>query len=133
MKKLFFLLFIIPFFFTSCENTTDATVGSSSDTEIQHLAFVVDTTYLDGSNARLVVRGTVSNIGTNTVTSPWYVEAQFYTDDSQVTKLGGNYTQIGVPLEAGKQTFYTIYFSSSNVDVRQYPNFAVDNIRGIYK
>lgn len=133
MKKLaviisiLFLLILI-----SCEES-DPVVGSDNDTTIPNLSFVVDTTYLDASNKRLVAKGTVKNNGTSKVTSPWYVECQFYTSSAKTTKLGGSYTQIGVPLSNGESTFWTITYSSSNVDVTNYPNFAVGNLRGIYK
>jgi hypothetical protein len=116
----------------SCE-TTDTVVDNPQDTLIQNLGFTVDTTYLDAGGNRLVASGSVRNNGSTKVTSPWYVEAQFYTTKSSSTKLGGNYTQIGVPLSSGQSTFWTIYFSSSNVDVRSYPNFGVKDLRGIYK
>jgi len=132
MAKIFFAAFIILFVFASCQQT-DTTVGSSSDTQINSLTFTVDTTYVDSAGKRLVARGMVKNNGNTTVTSPWYVEGQFYTGDFYTTKLGGNSTEIGVPLSAGQQTFWTIYFSSTNVDVMQYPDFRVNDLRGIYK
>lgn len=116
----------------SCDQN-EAIVDSDTDTVIQNLSFVVDTTFLDSANDRLVAKGTVKNNGNSKVTSPWYVECQFYTNSSRTTKLGGNYTQIGVPLAKNESTFWSITYSSSNVNVNDYPNFAVGNIRGIYK
>jgi hypothetical protein len=118
--------------FVSCD-TADPIVDNPNDTVIPNLAFTVDTTYLDSSAGRLVASGTVKNNGSAKVTTPWYVEAQFYTSKTSSTKLGGNSTQIGVPLSSGQSTFWTIYYSSSNVDVKQYPNFGVRDLRGIYK
>lgn len=88
---------MLSFVFISCQKT-DSTVGSSSDKQINSLSFTIDTAYVDGANSQLVAKGKVKNNGSITVTSPWYVEAQFYTDDTYSTKLGGNYTQIGVPI-----------------------------------
>ncbi len=132
MIRKFFAFILLSIFFISCQKT-DTTVGSSNDTTINNLSFTVDTTYVDGQNSRLVAKGKVKNNGSAVVTSPWYVEAQFYTDKTYTTKMGGNYTQIGVPLSSGQQTFWTIYFSSTNVNVVQYPDFAVGDLRGIYK
>ena len=132
MGKIFFATFIALLVLASCK-PLDSTVGSTSDTQINSLAFTVDTSYIDIAHKRLVARGTVKNNSRVTVTSPWYVEGQFYTDDSFDTKLGGNNTEIGVPLSPGQQTFWTIYFSSTNVDVMQYPEFRVSDLRGIYK
>ncbi len=125
-------LILISVFIFSCDES-DPVVGSNQDTAIPNLSFTVDTTYLETSTSRLFAQGTVKNNGSSSVTSPWYVEAQFYTDATLRTKLGGSYTQIGVPLSRGQSTFWTINYSSSNVDVKNYPNFAVSDLRGIYK
>ena len=134
MKQLFkaISIILISFYIVSCEES-EPVVGSNQDTAIPNLSFTVDTTYLEVSTSRLYAQGTVKNNGSSSVTSPWYVEAQFYTDATFRTKLGGSYTQIGVPLSRGQSTFWTIYYSSSNVDVKNYPNFAVGDLRGIYK
>jgi hypothetical protein len=128
-----FLIFPVLFLFGSygCESVGESTVGSPSDTEITRMAFFVDTTYISGST--LYARGRVQNNGSNGVNPPWYVEAQFYTDANYTTKLGGNNTSISVPLSPGQSTFWTISFSSSNVDVRNYPGFTVKDLRAIYK
>jgi hypothetical protein len=116
----------------SCDEQ-EPVVGSNEQTSIPNLSFTVDTTYLDSQNSRLVAKGTVKNNGNSQVTSPWYIECQFYTSSSKTTKLGGNYTQLGVPLSSGQSTFWTINYTSSNVDVNNYPNFTVGDLRGIYK
>lgn len=132
MKKIIIIiLFLISVLIISCEES-DPVVGSNDTTTIPNLSFVVDTTYLDAPNSRLVAKGTVKNNGNSQVSSPWYVECQFYTNSSKTTKLGGNYTQIGVPLSKNQSTFWTINYTSSNVDVKNYPNFAVGDLRGIY-
>ena len=114
-----------------CENTTESTVGSPNDTPIANMSFTIDTTYV--SSTSLCAKGKVQNVGPGTKSPPWYVEAQFYTDSTYTLKLGGNYATISVPLSQGQSTFWTITFSSSNVDVRNYPNFRVGDLRAIYK
>lgn len=133
MKQILFLLFVlISIHFTACDES-EPVVGSTGDKVISNLSFKVDTTYLDSQNNRLVAKGTVKNNGSAQVTSPWYVECQFYTNSSKTTKLGGNFTQIGVPLSNGQSAFWTITYSSSNSNVNDYPDFAVGDLRGIYK
>lgn len=127
------LIIFISLFIISCETSTESTVGSTQDTTIPNLSFTVDTTYLDGSAGKLIAKGTVKNNGNSSVSSPWYIEGQFYTNATLSTKLGGNYTQISVPLSRGQSTFWTIDFSSSNVNVINYPDFAISDLRGIYK
>jgi hypothetical protein len=112
---------------------TEATVGESRDTPIPNVAFTVDTTYISDNPVAMVARGRANNTGTATISTGWYIEAQFYTDASKRTTLGGNNTRIGVPLSPGQETLWTIKFASSNVDVRQYPNFTVGDLRAIYK
>ena len=134
MKQLLIYAVIVTLLFLiSCSESSDPVVGSTGDTSIPNLSFVVDTTYLDAANSKLIAKGTVKNNGNSQVTSPWYVECQFYTNSAKTTKLGGNSTQIGVPLSNGQSTFWTINYSSSNVNVNDYPNFAVGDLRGIYK
>jgi len=111
----------------------ETTTGSSKDTQISNLEFTIDSTYLQGSPAALVAQGKVKNKGTSTITSPWYVEAAFFTDSTLTTKLGGNNAQILVALSTNQQTFWKVQFSSSNVNVLSYPKFKVSEIRGIYK
>ncbi len=111
--------------------TTQNGVGSPLDTQILNMSFTIDSTYI--ANSQLYARGKVTNNGTSQITPPWYVEAQFYTDSTHNTKLGGNNTQIYVPLSPNQSTFWTISFYSSNVDVRSYPGFKVSDVRAIYK
>jgi hypothetical protein len=117
----------------SCEQTGQNIVGSNADTPIPNVTFQVDTTYLTTSPASMIAKGKARNTGSTTISSPWYIEGQFYTDATFQTKLGGNYTQIGVPLSNGQQILWMITFTTSAIDVRQYPNFRVGDLRAIYK
>ncbi len=134
MKRLFgFTLALLFFFGCDVNGTGETTTGSSKDTQINNLEFTIDSTYVQGSPAALVVQGKVKNKGTTTISSPWYVEAAFFTDSTLTTKLGGNNAQILVALSPNQQTFWKVQFSSSNVNVLSYSNFKVSEIRGIYK
>lgn len=132
MKKIFIALLLITSFFISCESPGDDTVGSTKDTPINGLSFTIDTVYLENT-PKLVAKGRVKNLSTTKVLVPWYVEGQFYSDSTYTLKLGGSYSQIGVPLETGQETLWTINFASNNVDVRSYPKAKIADIRGIYK
>jgi hypothetical protein len=92
----------------------------------------VDTTYVSYYGS-LVAAGTVTNKGTVAITPPWYVECEFYTDSTLTLKMGGNNTQMSVPLSPGQGTFWNISFSSTNVSVQNYPNFRVSDLRAVYK
>ncbi len=123
---------LLAFLSIQCQPVTSTEVGSPSDTQIPSMLISVDTTYISYSGT-LVATGTVSNKGTSTITPPWYVECQFYTDSTFSLKMGGNNTQITLPLSSGQGTFWTISFSSSNVTVQNYPHFKVSNLRAVYK
>ena len=130
LKNILFILLVIVAF-TFCDTESDSIVGSVEDVEINNVSFIVDSTYEEAS--KLYATGRATNLGTENIESPWYVEAQFYTNSSYAYKLGGNYTEIGVPLEPYQSTFWTITFSSSTIDVNQYPDFRVSDLRAIYK
>ncbi len=119
------------FFGFSCTPATNPIVGSSADTQIPNAVVTIDTTYI--SYGSMYAHGLVRNNGTTQITAPWYVECQFYTDSTYTIKLGGNYTEIYVPLDPGQGTFWTVNFSSSNVAVQNYPKFKVKDQRAIYK
>lgn len=133
--KIFFSSLLCLFFILGCNPNAgnESITGSSSDTEIKNLSITVDTLYIQGSPAALVVSGAVKNLGTTATTPPWYIEAEFYTDSTYSVKLGGNNTQITSSIKPGESTFWTVRYSSSNTNILEFPNFRVSNIRGIYK
>ena len=57
----------------------------------------------------------------------------FYADSTMSTILGNNDAQIGVPLSPGQSAFRMITLSSTNVDVRRFPNFKVGDFSVVYK
>lgn len=134
-KKTFALLPMFLFVLllvTSCdENSSSTVVGSDEgNTVINNVSFTV--TQLEASSSSLKATGTVKNTGSSKITSPWYVEGQFYADSTLSLKLGGNNTRIGVPLESGIETIWTITFSDPNIAEGDYPNFRVSNLRAYY-
>lgn len=130
LKKVLIGLILI-LLLTFCDSPTNSIVGTKEDIKIDNVSFVIDTTYLKSSI--FYAKGRVTNYGNSLIESPWYVEAQFYTDATYKLKLGGNYTEIGVPLEPYQSTFWLLTFSASTTDLNQYPNFRVGDLRAIYK
>ena len=139
MKGMLALSAVFSLVIASCEVTVhDGVVDQSGDSGtgdggISNVTFSIDTTYMVASPGMLVARGLAKNAGTVTISSPWYVECQFYTDSTLLVKLGGNDTQIGVPLSPGQSVYWAISFSSGNVDVRRFPDFTVSDMRALYK
>jgi hypothetical protein len=134
--KYLFLIFLALIFLlitgSSCDEEGGSTVVGTTqgNTDINNVSFTV--TELEVTSSSLQASGTVKNTGNKTITSPWYIEAQFYADSTYSLKLGGNRTQIGVPLEAGLQTIWTITFSDPDIAEGDYPNFRVSNFRAYY-
>ncbi|HQT92329.1 MAG TPA: hypothetical protein PL001_09925 [Candidatus Kryptobacter bacterium] len=139
MKGMLALSAVFSLVMVSCEVTAhDGMVDQpadygTGDAGISNVVFTVDTTYMVASPGMLVARGQAKNTGSGTISSPWYVECQFYTDSTLLIKLGVNDTQIGVPLSPGESVYWAISFSSGNVDVRRFPDFRVSDMRALYK
>ena len=138
MKNLKYLTLVISVLFfllvtgSSCDEEGGSTVvgNTQGNTNINNVSFTV--TELEVTSSSLTATGTVKNTGSKTITSPWYIEAQFYTDSTYSIKLGGNRTQIGVPLESGLQTIWIITFSDPDIAEGDYPNFRVSSFRAYY-
>ena len=132
MKKLVVFLGLIfsvmVFIAGSCEESN--AIGSEDDIAIAGTIFHLDTTYtyID----QLIAEGTVENNGSQTITPTWYIEGQFYADSSFVVKLGGANLSFNYPLETGVTTHWRLEFTSDVIDVTEYPNFAVSNLRALY-
>lgn len=86
----------------------------------------------DTANGQLVASGTVRNTGTIPIVQPWYVGADFYADTTLNIRLGWGSTEIMTPIEANETTFWTIRFSSPNVDVYSFPSYFITNIQAYY-
>ena len=139
MKGMVALSAVFSLVMVSCEVTVHDGMGDqptdsgTGDAGISNVTFSVDTTYMVASPAMLVARGLAKNNGSTTISSPWYIECQFYTDSTLLIKLGVNSTQIGVPLSPGQSVYWAISLSSGNVDVRRFPDFRVSDMRALYK
>ncbi len=118
----------------SCEVTTnDGPVFVADNSGIPNVSFTIDTTYMVGNPAMLVARGIAKNEGPGNVTSPWYVQGIFFADSSGTVVLGTDAAQIGVPLSPGQGAYWMLSLSSTNVDVRRFPNFTVGGFIATYE
>lgn len=125
------LIVLLAFVAVACTpEPVEPTVEPPDTSTITDVVFAV--TSQDTVGGQLVARGTVRNTGSIPIAVPWFVSADFYADNTYLIRLGGNSTQILTPLEQNQTTFWTIAFSSPNVDVRNYPTFYVTNLRAYY-
>jgi hypothetical protein len=122
MKNLIGLILII--LLISCDNT----IGSDNVVEINNLEFTIDEQEVTGSI--LKVKGNVKNLGSSQIASPWYIEGMFYSNEDFTTILGGASQRINFPLESGVSYGWVLSFSSSEINISDYPNFGFRNLRG---
>ena len=85
------------------------------------------------TSTALIVQGSVINLGTTKVSSPWYIEGMFYSDSNFTTILGGASQTVNVPLESGVNYNWTLSFSSSDILESEYESFGFRNLRGYIK
>ncbi|MBN2103067.1 hypothetical protein JW835_03405 [bacterium] len=77
---------------------------------------------------KLEARGIAANHGGN-ITPPWYIEADFYSDDSFTLKLGGTNERMTYALGNGESTIWVLVFSSDKYKESEYNEFAIKNLR----
>lgn len=128
MKRYFFSAFILlvaSLFLLQCDETLTGVE------DVNELKFVdIQLTSTEYGQSVLVANGTIENKSSRTTISPpFYVEAQFYADDSYNFKLGGDNYRFSFSLAPGEKAAWKISFSSDIVNEGDYPNFAVKNLR----
>ena len=123
MNRILIIISII--FLTNCNNNT---IGSDDVIELTNLELAIDEREV--TSTALIVKGSVINIGTTKVSSPWYIEGMFYSDSNFTTILGGASQKINVPLESGVSYNWILSFSSSDLLESEYQNFGFRNLRG---
>lgn len=109
-----------------CFNSTTIT-GADDVAEYEGAAFEV--TEVEVHSNWLTARGTVENTGSTAFSPPWYIEGEFYADDSYKFKFGGDQYTINFPLIHGEKTAWELEFTSSLYIESDYPDFAVKNFR----
>lgn len=106
-------------------------VGSEDVNVIEDVVFSISS-YTAGTSS-LKCKGTVKNVGAETILPPWYVEGHFYSDSTLTLKLGGARDKITISLEVGTTTYWSLEFSAEDIDESLYPNFKVSQLRAYYE
>ena len=122
MKKLITLI-LTAMILTGCTPI----IGSNNVFELDDVT--IEVTQKTYTNTQWQVTGTITNLGDTTIMAPWYIEAQFYSDDNYTITFGGTATSFNYPLEPGVSAFWTIVHYDDAVVESNYPNFAVKNVR----
>ena len=115
----------------------DGVVGSESNRTINHIEWSLgtlqDSTGYVVTNSGLKATGTITNVGDTTILAPWYIEAEFYVDSTFLFILGGDQVSYNENLYVNNSRFWTLEFSSSEIDESLYQDFAIKNFRAFIK
>ena len=117
-----FLILII-----SCENSTSEITGSENVDVIEHVNFSnIEKSLTENS---LIVAGVLTNSSTSiTISPPWFIECQFYYQNSGNTFLiGGESTAINNSLSPGVSVEWSMSYNVDNPG--QYENFTINDLR----
>ena len=117
-----FLILII-----GCENSTSGITGSENVDVIEHVNFSnIEKSLTENS---LIVAGVLTNSSTSiTISPPWFIECQFYYQNSGNTFLiGGENTTINNSLSPGVSVEWSLSYNVDNPG--QYENFTINDLR----
>ena len=117
-----FLILII-----GCENSTSGITGSENVDVIEHVNFSnIEKSLTENS---LIVAGVLTNSSSSiTISPPWFIECQFYYQNSGNTFLiGGESTTINNSLSPGVSVEWSLSYNVDNPG--QYENFTINDLR----
>ena len=117
-----FLILII-----GCENSTSGITGSENVDVIEHVNFSnIEKSLTENS---LIVAGVLTNSSSSiTISPPWFIECQFYYQNSGNTFLiGGDNTTINNSLLPGVSVEWSLTYNVDNPG--QYENFTINDLR----
>ena len=117
-----FLILII-----GCENSTSEITGSENVDVIEHVNFSnIEKSLTENS---LVVDGVLTNSSSSiTISPPWFIECQFYYQNSGNTFLiGGENTTINNSLSPGVSVEWSLSYNVDNPG--QYENYTINDLR----
>ena len=117
-----FLILII-----SCENSTSGITGSENVDVIEHVNFSnIEKSLTENS---LIVAGVLTNSSSSiTISPPWFIECQFYYQNSGNTFLiGGENMTINNSLSPGVSVEWSMSYNVDNPG--QYENFTINDLR----
>ena len=128
MKTVLLIASII--LFTGCQGV----IGSKNNETIDHVEWVLGTDAnpagYSPTNESWLVTGMITNTGDTTILTPWWVEAEFYSDSTFTLILGGDQQSFNVNLQSGVSIQWTLSYSDPDkVEFESYPYFAIDNFR----
>jgi hypothetical protein len=129
-KSLIIILIVVALAFlgSSCEE--DPVIGPDPGKDPIRVTFTITSQQV--TSTKLSVSGRVKNTGSSTITAYWYIEGQFYADNTYTLLLGGDVTTINLPLNPGVETLWNLELSDPDIAEGNYPNFAVRDLVAYY-
>jgi len=129
-KSLLIILIIaaLTFLGSSCEQ--DPVIGPDPGKDPIRVSFTITSQLV--TSTKLSVSGKVKNTGSSTITAYWYIEGQFYADNTYSLLLGGDVTTINLPLNPGVETLWNLELSDPDIAEGNYPNFALKDLVAYY-
>ena len=118
----------LTFLGSSCEQ--DPVIGPDPGKDPIRVTFTITSQLV--TSTRLSVSGKVKNTGSSTITAYWYIEGQFYADNTYTLLLGGDVTTINLPLNPGVETLWNLELSDPDIAEGNYPNFALKDLVAYY-
>ena len=120
------MLITIAWLFFSCEDTGGIT-GSENVSEISFVTFSNITNSITENS--LVANGIIRNNSEElNISPPWYIECQFYSDDSGNTFLiGGKSIRINNSLSPNISLEWSLEYDINNPE--NYDNFTINDLR----
>ena len=119
---------VLTFLGSSCEE--DPIIGPDPGKEPIRVSFTITSQQV--TSTKLSVSGKVKNTGSSTITAHWYIEGQFYSDNTFTLLLGGDVTTINLPLNPGVETLWNLELSDPDIAEGNYPNFAIKDLVAYY-
>lgn len=113
---------------SSCEE--DPIIGPDPGKDPIRVSFTITDRVV--TSTKLSVSGKVKNIGSSRITAYWYIEGQFYEDNTFTLLLGGDVTTMNLPLNPGVETLWNLELSDPDLAEGNYPNFAVKDLVAYY-
>ena len=127
MKKYQVIVCSLLILIIGCENSTSGITGSENVDVIEHVNFSnIEKSLTEGS---LIVAGVLTNSSTSiTISPPWFIECQFYYQNSGNTFLiGGENTTINNSLSPSVSVEWSLSYNVDNPG--QYENFTINDLR----
>ena len=127
MKKYQVIVCSLLILIIGCENSTSGITGSENVDVIEHVNFSnIEKSLTENS---LIVAGVLTNSSSSiTISPPWFIECQFYYQNSGNTFLiGGENTTINNSLSPGVSVEWSLTYNVENPD--QYENFTINDLR----